>query len=201
MSDKSDLKETMLVQRCRSGDREAWNEFCEIYYPTISFVVSWPKWRFQPDEREDVIQDVATQLIKALDKFEMVCSLATFVQRVSVNACITRLRRKTTLKRRTHLFQVPLDTIGDGSPQESASIASNPDTNQESMLLAKERISFVRKALAKLEERCKELITLRYLMELSFVEIAEKTGLKENTLVVHLKRCLMRLFKMIEGEI
>jgi RNA polymerase sigma factor (sigma-70 family) len=201
MSDKTGMKDVALLQRCRSGDREAWDEFCELYYPMISFVVAWPKWRFQPDEQVDVIQDVVTQLIKALGKFEMACSLTTFVHWVSIIACISRIRKKTTLKRRTNLLQVPLDTIGDGRPQESVSLASNPDTNQESMLLAKERISFVRKALAKLEEPCKELITLRYLMELSFAEIAEKTGLKANTLVVQLKRCLMRLFKMIEGEI
>jgi RNA polymerase sigma-70 factor, ECF subfamily len=201
MSDKPNMSETRLVQRCRLGNREAWDEFCENYYPVISFVVSWPKWRFMPDEQEDVIQDVMTELIKALDQFEMACSLKTFVHKISVNACIDRLRNKTTLKRRTNRLQVPLDTIGDDHSGESVSIASDPDMNQETMLLTKERISFIRKALAKLEEHCKELVTLRYLIELSFAEIAEKTGVKKNTLVVQLKRCMMRLFKMVEGEI
>ncbi len=201
MTDKLSTNEARLVQRCRLGHREAWEEFCESYYPVISYVASWPKWRFQPDEQEDVIQDVLTELIKALDQFEMACSLKTFVHRISVNACISRLRIKTSLKRRTNRLQVQLDTIGEDDLKETVSIASDPNMNQEAMLLAKERISFIRKALSKLEERCKELVTSRYLLELSFAEIAEKTGFKENTLVVQLKRCMMRLFKMIEGEI
>jgi len=201
MSHNPDELEKSLVERCRSGDREAWDLLFETHYPTISAVASWRKWRFQPEDQEDIIQEILAEVVKALNSFEQACSLSTFVHRISVNTCITCLRRKAALKRRSSQLQTPLDMVGSGDDPGAVQLKANPESGPEELLLAKERVSFLRNALAALEERCKELITLRYLMELSFAEIAERTGAKTNTLVVQLKRCLNRLFKMIEGEI
>jgi RNA polymerase sigma factor (sigma-70 family) len=72
--------------------------------------------------------------------------------------------------------------------------------NPEDLLIRSETIQRVGKALARLNERCRELVRDRYFSELSFLEIAEKTGIKENSLVVQLKRCLVRLLGILEGE-
>ncbi len=201
MFQNSDELEKSLVMRCRSGDRHAWDLLLETHYPRISAVVSWRKWGFRPDEQEDIIQEALAEIIKALNGFEQACSLGTFVHTISVNTCVTCLRRKTALKRRASLLQTPVDTVGDGDERGAVQLSANSGSGPEDLLLAKERVSFLQKALDELEARCKELITLRYLMELSFSEMADRTGAKTNTLVVQLKRCLNRLFKMIEGEI
>ena len=53
-----------------------------------------------------------------------------------------------------------------------------------------ELVSRLRVALKNLSSRCTQLITLRYLEELSFKEIGEIVGSSENTVTVQTRRCL-----------
>ena len=201
MSGNPAENERLMVEQCRLGDRRAWDEFFHTHYHTISSVVSWKKWRFLPEEREDVVQDVVSEVIKSIRTFDMGCSVTTFVYRIALNTCVTRLRYKTAQKRRTDFLKVHLDSVVNDEDHDSVQVSANPATDPEASLLAAEKASFLRKALASMEDRCRELVTLRYLMELSFGEITEKLGVKQNTLVVQMKRCLARLFKMVEGVI
>jgi RNA polymerase sigma factor (sigma-70 family) len=201
MSHNLDENERLLVARCKAGDRQAWDDFFGAHYRTISSVVSWRKWHFSPEEQEDVTQDVVAEVIKSMKHFGLACMVSTFVYKISVNTCVTHLRYKTALKRKTSLCQVPLDPVGNGDQAGAMQVAAPQDSNPEALLLSREKTSLIRKALAALEARCKELVTLRYLLEYSIAEIAEKIGVKQNTLVVQLKRCLLRLHKAVQEVI
>ena len=60
---------------------------------------------------------------------------------------------------------------------------------------------FIHGYIAQLPERDQEIIVLRYFEKLSFADIAEITGKKENTLRVNLHRALKKLESLIPEEV
>ncbi len=190
----SEMGEKALVSRCVKGDHVAWEEFFRRHYGAISSVASWRKWRFDPNELEDVKQDVIVQIIKSLQTFGFKSSLGTFVYKIAVNTCIAQLRRKRALKRKADCAEVALDPIESGTDDENwAHICIAPDKNQEQLFQDQETLDSMKKALFRLDDSCKALIDQRYFEESSFQEISQKTGVKVNTLIIRLKRCLTRL--------
>jgi RNA polymerase sigma factor (sigma-70 family) len=195
-----DEGEKLLVTKCLTGNQNAWDEFFEGHYGTISSVVSWKKWRFIAHEVEDITQEIVLEIIKSLKTFQFKSNLNTFVYRIAINTCIAHIRKKTAGKRKLQTNEVAVDHIESGTSEDYARICINPGKNQEELLLEEETFSLLKKALFKLEERCKELIEKRYFLDASFQEIALATGIKPNTLIVQLKRCLARVMRLMNEE-
>ncbi len=191
-------QEEALVGRCLAGDAPAWESFLNSNYRTIWSIVSWRKWGFDAAEKEDVTQDVLEELIKSLGNFEFRARVNTFVHRISVTTCIAYLRKKTALKRGAKSRHLSIDPVTAEGDDPEIHTQGNPFGNPEELLLKRESLAQVKQALACLEAKCRDLIRFRYFKELSFREIADKTGVKENTLVVNLRRCLLRLFDLLQ---
>ncbi len=192
--------ERQLVERCLAGERQAWDEFFDTHYRRISAIASWRKWHFDPVEREDVMQEILTEVVRSLKTFEFKARVRTFIHKVAVITCVAHLRKKTRQKRGSKYTHVPINPTDNGWGRDDEEIPLSSLPNPEELLLKSESLSAVRKALAGLGERCKQLIRLRYFSELSFAEISKQTGVKENTLVINMRRCLLRLIHRLQGE-
>jgi RNA polymerase sigma-70 factor (ECF subfamily) len=195
-----DNSERLLVARCLRGEQKAWDELFGSHYRTVSSVASWKKWGFDAQEVEDVTQDIVVQIVTSLKTFEFKSSLSTFAYRIAVNTCTAHLREKKAIKRKTYSAQVALDPIESGTDGQESQVCVNPGKSQEELLLEQETLRSLYAALLRLEKRCKELIQQRYFRQMSFHEIAQSTGIKTNTLVVQLKRCLARLLSILKEE-
>jgi RNA polymerase sigma-70 factor (ECF subfamily) len=201
VTNHSDMGERLLVAKCVKGDHSAWEEFFRRHYGAISSVASWRKWRFDPHELEDVKQEVTLQIIKSIETFSFKSSLGTFVYKIAVNTCIAHLRRKRALKRKADCGEVALDPIESGTEDENwAYICATPNKNQEELFQERETLESLKKALFNMDDRCKELIDQRYFEEISFQEISQQTGVKVNTLIIRLKRCMARLLITMEED-
>ncbi len=200
MSSETADTERRLVQRCIAGDNAAWNEFFETYNRTIYHVARSRKWGFQPDEAEDAAQDIAEEIVKSLETFEFKSSVRTFVFRIAANTCIARLRKQRALKRSADADPVALDTVGGAEFEEAVQASDEKHLSPEEALGDAQRASVVRDRLRSLSETCRRIIRLRYWNELSFAEIAAIMKAKENTVIVQMKRCLMRLAKSVNRE-
>lgn len=198
MFSECDKEERLLIERCLHGDSVAWDKLVELHRPKIAGIVKWPKWRFDPHEVEDVIQDSLLQLVNSLKTFRFEASLGTFIHRITQCACIERIRKKTASKRDADC--VPIGHGGANCDDIPVHIPVDPANNQEELLLGKERISLLKRALAALDKRCKELVRFRFFEDMSFQEVAERLNEKPNTLVVQLRRCLDKLMKLCGTE-
>jgi RNA polymerase sigma factor (sigma-70 family) len=192
--------ERSLIEQCLAGNIRAWDRFLETHHKTIASIASWRKWGFDQAEREDVVQDILEGVIKSLPRFEFRARVSTFVYRVSVTSCIAALRKRAARKKRFDLRRSLSDLPNNDWEDKNDQVEINSIKNPEKLLLQRESISAMQRALAHVGESCKQLIGFRYFDELSFAEIAEATGVKENTLVVRLKRCLARLLEFMQRE-
>ena len=200
MHSDSDEDERSLIQQCLAGDKRSWDRFFETHHKTIFSIACWRKWGFDQAERDDVVQDILEGVIKSLPRFEFKARVSTFVYRISVSSCIAALRKRTSRKKRFDPGRNAADPPNEDWEDKNDQVEINSIKNPEKLLLQRESISCVQRALANAGDSCKELIGFRYFDELSFAEIAEATGVKENTLVVRLKRCLARLLEFMQRE-
>lgn len=198
MNSGSDKEERSLIERCLRGDAASWDRLMELHYPKIASIVRWPKWKFDRHEVEDVIQETLEKVVKSLRDFKFQSALTTFIHTITVHTCIEQIRRKTAAKR--DAFTMGLDSVGTDCEEPDIHIPRETGHNQEEMLLVKENIGLLQRALASLGKRCKELVRFRFFEDLSFQEMAEKLDAKQNTLVVQLKRCLFKIMKQFQTE-
>jgi RNA polymerase sigma-70 factor (ECF subfamily) len=149
---------------------------------------------------EDVTQDVLEEVVKGLRGFQFRSQVSTFIYQIAVRACIARIRERNTRKRIQESDCIPWDDEAAEVDTTSARAVRHPGKDPEEALLHRENIQVMKRALMNLDSRCREILGFRYLQELPCQEIAARLNVKENTLVVQIKRCLLRLVEYYQME-
>ncbi|NVB40126.1 sigma-70 family RNA polymerase sigma factor [Pseudenhygromyxa sp. WMMC2535] len=130
-------------------------------------------------EREDLEQDIALALWRALPSFRGESSLKTFVHRVARYACFRHLRRRR-----------PGAESVDDTP------LSDPDTCPEAALLHEDDRARMEQALADLPRTLESTLSL-HLRGFSYAEIAEALGITERNVSVRLTRARKQLRRQL----
>jgi RNA polymerase sigma factor (sigma-70 family) len=131
----------------------------------------------------EVANAVYFRLARSLDRYDPARPLRPWVQRIAANEALNWLRGRRRERERVlgaEAGALALERLPGGPDPEAA-------------VLAGERRATVRAALARLPDRPRQLLTLRFYHELSYAEIGERTGQDANTVGVQLLRARRRL--------
>jgi len=123
----------------------------------------------------DLYQEVVYNLWKGFPKFRNECSVSTWMYRISLNTCITGMRKE--LRRPKHVSVLDF--------KENLIEPESMDVNIREMY----KLIYQLKTLER-------AIILLYLEEKSYQEIADITGLSLNNVAIKLKRIKEKLKKM-----
>jgi RNA polymerase sigma factor (sigma-70 family) len=179
-----------LVKECLHGSEEAWNEFHGRLDGLIRIVV---KRRFKDlphFSEEDMVQSVYLKLVTSLRGYEANrSSLKSFVGMVAKRACIEHLRKVAAASR--HAWTDPVDHH-DGNAEGTVTLTSTSQP-PDGYLETAEQIHILSLALNQLKESCRELIRLRFHLDLPHAKISEMLGKKEHAVNVQIIRCLAQL--------
>jgi len=138
------------------------------------------------DLAETLTQDCFLKAHRNWASFRGESSAMTWLMRIAINLQKDHWRnRKMQFWRQTQSHAVDLDEASEWLPSE--------DRSAEQMMLARERVGQVAKAVEGLSERQRTVFLLRYVEELELSEIARATGLNEGTVKAHLSRALARV--------
>ena len=158
-------EDARLLARYAAGDRVAAARLVERFVPRI--LVWAGRSLADPAEAEDVAQEAMLRLFRQAPRWRAdEARVSTWLYRVTANLVTDRLRRKVP-GRAAGTAAVPL-----------AAVAEPPDgaPGAEQRLLAAERVTALRMALAELPERQREAVLLRHVEGLSNPEIAARLG-------------------------
>ncbi|GGF28940.1 RNA polymerase sigma factor [Hymenobacter cavernae] len=129
------------------------------------------------EDREDLFQDIVLQLWRSYPTFRGGSKVTTWMYRVALNTALTRLRKETKAERFVELgseaFQVP-------------AVEGGPSEEMAAMHRAIRRLSPVDQAL-----------TLLYLEDCSYREIAEVLGISETNVGFKLHKIKSQLRTLI----
>ena len=86
-----DLSDGQLVDRCRAGDQEAWNELVERFSRYV-YAISVQAFKLSEHDAEDVFQEVFTRAYEHLHKLRDDDAIRPWLAQLTRRLCIDRLR-------------------------------------------------------------------------------------------------------------
>jgi RNA polymerase sigma factor (sigma-70 family) len=134
-------------------------------------------------DRDDLLQEIAMALWRALPSFRGDCSERTFVFRIAHNRCITHLsRRRVTV-----------------SLEESELEVEDPSATAETALAEEQDRQGLLAAIRELPAIHREVLVLA-LEGMEYREIADVVGISESNVGVRLNRARERLRKLLKDR-
>jgi RNA polymerase sigma-70 factor, ECF subfamily len=178
--------EAALVRRVQARDEIAFREIVERYQSKV-FSIIYGILRNHNDA-EDIAQQVFAKIYFSIRNFDFRSSLLTWIYKITVNECYDYLRKKRVRK----LVYESDFSVEDAQRLESADPAVDPSPAVDRRLAQHD---LVVKLLSKVSEEDRSLILLKEVEGHSVEELAEMTGLNENTIKVKLFRTRQKLLK------
>jgi len=153
-----------------------------------------------PDEAEDILQDVFAELVESYRLLKPVEQAAAWLFRVARNRIIDRYRRVPA--QRTVSLSAPLGaTEGDEPARLLQDVLPAPDDSPENRLLRETIMDALTDALAELPAEQRQVFVWHELEDKSFNDMVAETGVPLKTLisrkhyaVKHLRKRLRKLY-------
>lgn len=183
---------TSLVRRCVQGDASAWGQLVARYARLVHAVPV--RHGLAPHEVDDVGQEVFLALAQNLHTIDDPERLPGWL--------VTTARRVTwrVIQRRRH--EESLDLLTDPGEEERRTtlpVATTP--TPEDLLATWGRQEALAQGMARLQPRCRELLTRLFLdhAEPSYDDISVELGLPKGSIGPTRNRCLQQLRTILEG--
>lgn len=168
-----------LIKRAQQGDKQAFGSLYREYYRKIYRYCKINM--YQDAAAEDVCQETFLRAWKALPKYTMTeeGTFQAFLFRIARNLIIDLSRKKK---------EYSLAAYEEVETKED--FAADVDKQAE--------IEQVKTALAKLKEKDRQILLLRYFEEMSHAEVSAIIGIKEGALRVRTIRLLQKLKELLK---
>lgn len=181
------IDDATLVSNYINGDENALSLLIVRHKQRIySFVYSKV---YDRDIAEDIFQDTFIKVINTLKKgkYNEEGKFLPWVMRIAHNLVIDHFRRNNRMPK-----------FDNGGEFSIFSILSDDSLNAEKQIIKDQVESDVRKLIEELPEDQKEVLLMRVYKDMSFKEIAERTGVSINTALGRMRYALINLRKVIE---
>src|ERR1700693_1296593 len=184
--DHKNSEEAALIRRVQARDEMAFREIVERYQSKV-FSIIFGILRNRNDA-EDIAQQVFAKVYFSIKNFDFRSSLLTWLYKITVNECYDYLRKKRVRQ---------LAYESDFS-KENAQRMKNTDTAIDQRPAVDTQLAqrdLVVKLLGKLSPEDRSLLLLKEVEGHSVEELAQMTGMNENTIKVKLFRDRQKLVK------
>ncbi len=177
--------EMRLLERAREGDRDAFRQLVERHQNDV-FYLALGLLRHREDA-QDVVQDVFIKAYRSLSRFRGDAGLATWLYRVTLNACRDHQRKGRFMKLQR--------SLGLMAEPEARWVEERPEANPERLTTSGRLRKDLARALKRLSPAERDTFVLRQFNQLSIRETAHVTGRAEGTVKNLLFRALRKLRK------
>jgi RNA polymerase sigma factor (sigma-70 family) len=171
------ITDAELVQRCRAGDPEAWNQLVERFSRYV-YAICTQAFRLPPADAEDVFQEVFTRIYTRLDTLRDDSALRPWIGQLTRRLC--------------------LDSIAASGRMQP--VAEVEPTSRELTLDELEDAFAVREAIRELSEPCQEMLDRFFSRDESYRTISRDLDLPSGTIASRISRCLRQLRTELEGK-
>ncbi len=187
-------REALLVQRCQSGDLEAFGELIAPYEKKV-YNLAYRMSR-DAEEAKDLAQEAFVKAYLALPGFRGEASFATWLFRIVANVCTDALRKRRQQE------VVSLGRQVETSDGEVMLELPDAGAGPSDVLEDLERQHAVERAVRSLPAEFRLVVVLRDIHGYSYEEIASIAGVNIGTVKSRLNRARQRLRELLQdGEL
>lgn len=186
---RGDATDEMLMVRYQRGDREAFAELVRRYKtPIYNFIIRQLR---HPSVSEDLTQDVFLRVVQNAADFKHEARFSTWLYTIARNLCIDQIRKQS--HRRHPSLDQPRGGDEDGRPLVESIADKHPRGSVERTAASSEVAVRIVAAVEALPDEQREVFLLRQHANLPFKDIAQITGVGENTVKSRMRYALDRL--------
>ncbi len=184
--DHKNSEEAALIRRVQARDEMAFREIVERYQSKV-FSIIYGILRNRNDA-EDISQQVFAKVYFSIRNFDFRSSLLTWIYKITVNECYDYLRKKRVRKLvyESDFSEDDARRMQASEPAVDAAVPVDTRLAQRDLIL---------KLLSKVSAEERSLILMKEVEGHSVEELAQMTGLNENTIKVKLFRTRQKLLK------
>ena len=187
---RGDATDEMLMVRYQRGDREAFVELVRRYQaPIYNFVIRQLR---SASTAQDVTQDVFLRVVQNAAEFKHEARFTTWLYTIARNLCIDHYR-KLSHRRHASLDQPKKRDTEDSRPLVESIADGHPRSSVERSHTSSRVADCIVQAVDSLPDEQREVFLLREVANLPFKDIAEVTGVGENTVKSRMRYALERL--------
>lgn len=167
------------IKQIKKGDQDAFGEIVEIFKDKIFQLVY--RMTGNAHEAEDVAQEAFIRAYININSYDTNRKFSTWLYRIATNLTIDRIRKK---KPDYYLDAEVAGTDGLTMYSQVAADIALPEEEVESMELQAE----IQKQILKLPDKYRSVIVLKYIDELSLIEISEILEIPVGTVKTRIHR-------------
>jgi len=195
--DTDTSNERELLVALQAGDEQAFTRLVEANTGRLLAVAR--RILRSPDDANEAVQEAFLQAFRAIGRFQGEAKLSTWLHRITVNACLLRLRHA---KRHP---EAALDELLPRFDDTGHRLGVEEDGDWPDDVLARmERDQLgrlVRDAIARLPENFRIVVTLRDIEGLSTEETAAALGIRPEAAKMRLHRARQALRTLLEPQV
>lgn len=171
-----------LIEECINDNREAFAELVDRYKHKVHWIV---RRMIGGEEEEDLTQEVFIRVYEALPNFRRESKFSTWIYKIARNLCLLELRKRK--RRGEHLS---LEVEGE---ERVHWLLRESEDDLERQIERQDVSQSVRKLINQLPRPHRTALTLFYLNQASYEEIAEIMEIPMGTVKTYLHRARLRL--------
>ncbi len=153
--------------------------FAEVFEDLRASVFSVAYRLVGPDEADDVVMETYLKAWRAIPRFNERSSLKTWLYRIAHNCGVDMIRAR----RRNPEMLMPEDHADERTIQD---LPDDRTVSAPDQIIRHENAELVQRAVAKLDDKHRVTLLLRYADNLSYAEIAAATGVSLGTVMSRL---------------
>jgi RNA polymerase sigma-70 factor (ECF subfamily) len=180
-----------LMLAYKSGDAGAFSTLVQRHRQTVfNFILRYVGHR---QRAEDVLQETWLRVVRSSGTYQPTAKFKTWVLQIARNLCMDTTRKERF--RKVASLDAPLGDDGDRSLGELVRDEQGPTPDRAADNLRVRPM--IERALLSLPEEQREVFLLREYASVEFKEIAELTGVNENTVKSRMRYALESLRKRL----
>lgn len=165
--DDEQVAEQLMVLRAQLGSREAFSRLAVRYDARLLFYLRRLLGPSMEADAEDLRQEIWLTVLRKLRSLDEPAAFRTWLYRVARHSAISFLRRRRA--------EIPLDEL---APREEP---ATPDLDEGDLAFTATEVQAVYLALDRLSPSHREVLTLRFLGDLSYEQVADVLGCRVGT--------------------
>lgn len=179
-------KNKELLERCREGDVQAWEEIVRTFSPLVWTVAR--SHRVSPNDCEEIYQITWERLLENLSHINRPERLGTWLTTVA--------RRESIRHSESARF-----TVNFSDPQQWDLLAVSPDTSPENQTLRRTENEIVLKEIRKLPDQHQALVSMLFSdPPIPYEVISSRLGIPRGSIGPMRKRIMARLREGIDSH-
>ena len=180
-----DLK---IIESCLLGNTKVFSRLIDNYKSMVYNLAY--RMSNNPHEAEDISQEAFLRAYQSLAHFNPSYKFSTWLYQITLNIIRDKYKKK-------EIDYVSLDTPIETDDSEFYHQPEDSTNNPEQIIAQKENLQAIQHAIFSLPLKYREVIVLRHLQDLSYIEISNILKLPSGTVKIRLYRAREQLKRIL----